>query len=419
MDGQLKEKKFILKYSYEFIEIAFAKIVDMITPTTLIEMKDLSDSTIVSLLGDKIKRKFENEGFSIRYLWDFSSEKIEKKEEKEKKYIYDYNTYKKIELKFDDIDNNPIEDKNKSYYILPGNQINKSLDAVILQPYYLNFFNMISLQITKFKKVSKSKKDYIKACFKAKDKFETIYNIKINKIYFYFILVEDFDDEKTKIDLELKDISYFYYSMKNESFIKDKDTNIYLDKLDDYEAEIFLDDKDNKFQKFDSKLTSINLIENFLKKKRKSDKDIKITEKFYDSAMTHIFKQTSKIYLDKFIKKKMVNAITQGETKYSSKKYIFKFVFYIHSYEFFKLAKYDDLIGLLIHYNQNGEKTFSFFYNGIIYPTDENIPIKFLCYDKNNARKIVNLNKDYLVSEIPEEYWDLIFVFRLYILKKG
>ena len=274
---------------------------------------------------------------------------------------------------------------------------------------------MISLQITKFKKVSKSKKDYIKACFKAKDKFETIYNIKINKIYFYFILVEDFDDEKTKIDLELKDISYFYYSMKNESFIKDKDTNIYLDKLDDYEAEIFLDDKDNKFQKFDSKLTSINLIENFLKKKRKSDKDIKITEKFYDSAMTHIFKQTSKIYLDKFIKEKMINAITQGETKYSSKKYIFKFVFYIHSDEFFKLAKYDDLIGLLIHYNQNGEKTFSFFYNGIIYPTDENIPIRLLCYNKNNARKIID--KDYLVSEIPEEYWDLIFVFRLYMLK--
>ena len=159
-DEQLKEQKFKLEYSYEFIEIAFSKIIDMISPSTLIDMKDLSGSAIGSLLENKIKRNLENEGFIIRYLWNFSSEKVGKKE---KRYIYDYNSYKKIELNYDDIDNNPIKDKNKYYYILPVSQINKSLDAVILQPYDINLFNMISLQITKFKKSIKSKKDYIKA----------------------------------------------------------------------------------------------------------------------------------------------------------------------------------------------------------------------------------------------------------------
>ena len=416
LDEQLKEQKFILDYSYEFIEIAFSKIIDMISLSTLIDMKDLSGSAIGSLLENKIKRNLENEGFIIRYLWNFSSEKVEKKE---KKYIYDYNSYKKIELKYDDIDNNPIKDQNKYYYVIPGSQTNKSLDAVILQPYSLNFFNMISLQITKFKQKIKSKKEYIKACFKAKDKFETTYNIKINKMYFYFILAEDFDNEITKRDLELDNISYFYYSIKNENFIKDKDSQIYFNNLDDYEAEIFSDDKDNAFQTFDSKLTSVNLIEKFLQKKRRSYSSIKITENFYDSAMMHIFKQSTKIYLDEHIKKNMEKLITIGHTKHSSKSYIFKFVFYIHSYELFKLAKHDDLIGLVIHYNQKGEKIYSFFYKGLIYPNDEDIPAKLLGYDKNRARKKLNLGKTCLVSQIPEIYWDLIFVFKLYILKKA
>ena len=411
LDERLKKNKFILDYSYEFIEIAFSKIKDMITPSTLIDMKDLSGSAIGSLLENKIKRNIQNEGFKIRYLWDFYSEKVENKE---KKYIYDYDSFKKIELKYDDIDYNPINDIDSYYYILPASQTNESLDAVILEPYGLHSFNMISLQMTKFKQTIKSKNYYVKASFKAKDKLESTYNIKINKIYFYFILAEDFDNEKTKLELELANISYFYYSIKNESFLKDRDTNIYIDNLNNYEAEIFPDDKANEYKNFDSKITSIKLMEKYLQKKRRLDRNIKITENFYDSAIEHIFKQTSKIYLDEYIKKGMKKAVTMGKTKYSSKSYIFKFVFYINSYEYFKLSKNDNLIGLFIYYNQNKEKTYLFFYNGIIYPTNENIPIKYLSYDSNKARKIINFNNNYSIDEIPEEYWDLIFVFKLY-----
>ena len=159
-------------------------------------------------------------------------------------------------------------------------------------------------------------------------------------------------------------------------------------------------------------------MEKYLQKKRRLDRNIKITEKFYDLAMEHIFKQTSKIHLDEYIEKRMEKAVTMGKTKYSSKSYIFKYVFYINSYEYFKLSKNDNLIGLFIYYNQNKEKTYLFFYNGIIYPTNENIPIKYLSYDSNKARKIINFNNNYSIDEIPEEYWDLIFVFKLYIKKK-
>ena len=42
LNKELINKKFILDYSYEFIEIAFSKIVDMISHVTLIDMNDLS-----------------------------------------------------------------------------------------------------------------------------------------------------------------------------------------------------------------------------------------------------------------------------------------------------------------------------------------------------------------------------------------
>ena len=413
LNEQLKEIKFRLDYSYEFIEIAIAKIIDMISPSTLISIKDLSGSAIGSLFENKIKRNIENKNFKIRYLWDFSTKDVKAKKDK---YIYNFNEFTKTKLKYDDIDKNLLTDKNSYYYILPGSQTNKYLDAAILKPYGFNSYNMISLQMTKFKATIKSKKDYINACFKAKDKFEKVYGIKINRMFFYFILAEDFDNNKTKIELQIKNIPYFYYSIINESFSKNKDTAVYLDNLDDNEAEIFNNDTANEYQNFDSKLASINLMEMFLQKKRRLGDNFKINKNHYESARKFIIKQKYKIYLDQKTKQKMINIVKKS--LYSTKIFILKFIFYINSYEFFQIQRKDNLIGLLIHYNENKEKRYNFLYNGVIYPIDESIPNKYLSNDNNKKRKIINLDQNYEVSKIPEKYWDLIFVFKLYFLNK-
>lgn len=416
LNERLNEKLFRLDYSYEFIEIAFAKIIDMISPSTLISISDLTGSAIGSLLESKIKRNIDNKNYKIRYLWDFSTKDIKGKKDK---YIYDFKEFTKTKLKYDDIDyNNPIIDTNSYYYILPGSQTNKLLDAVILKPYGFNSYNMISLQMTKLKVAIKSKKDYVNACFKAKEKFERVYGIKINRMYFYFILAEDFDNEQTKIELEIKNISYFYYSIIKDSFTKNKNTTVYLDNLDDNDAEIFNENEADDYQNFDSKLASINAMEMFLQKKRRLDTNLKITQNLFESARIFIIKQKFKIHLDKKTKEKMMNIVVKGLTKYSSKPFIFKFVFYINSYEFYKIQKNDNLIGLSIHKNENKEIKYNFIYNGVVYPIDENIPNKYLSNDNNKRRKIVNLDQNYDVSKLPEKFWDLIFVFKLYFINK-
>ena len=52
----------------------------------------------------------------------------------------------------------------------------------------------------------------------------------------------------------------------------------------------------------------------------------------------------------------MEKIVTKSATNYSSLSFIFKFVFCINSYEFYQLGENDDLIGLLIHYNQKKKK---------------------------------------------------------------
>jgi len=151
LNKDLKDCHFILEYSYEFVEIAFSKILYLIPSSTLIDMKDLTGSGIGPLLENKIKRNLEKNGFIIKYFWNFTS-KSDTIKKNENDYIYDYNTYKKIKFLYDnEIEGNIEMDYNKSYYIVPGIQTNRSLDSVILQPSKDNSFDLIFFQITKFK----------------------------------------------------------------------------------------------------------------------------------------------------------------------------------------------------------------------------------------------------------------------------
>ena len=122
LNEDLKDSHFILEYSYEFVEIAFSKILSLIPSNTLIDMKNLTGSGIGSLLENKIKRNLEENGFIIKYFWNFTS-KSDTIKKNEKDYVYDYNTYKKIKFLYDnEIEGNIELDYNKPYYIVLGNK---------------------------------------------------------------------------------------------------------------------------------------------------------------------------------------------------------------------------------------------------------------------------------------------------------
>ena len=423
IDERIKDSKFILDYSFDYIDIAFAKILNQIPSSTLIDMKDLSGSGKGSFIENKIKNFLENNGFITRYLWDFitPAHLVNKDKNKTDKYIYDYNNYKKIKLEYDEFKENIILDYKKLYYIIPGKQINKLLDSVILLPYNYDSFNMISLQITKNKIDFPKKEDYVKKCFEAKKKFETIYKIKINKMYFYFIMAKDFPNNKTKEELELKNIDYFYFSIKEQKFTKNGYI-INLENLGNIEAEISQNNGEDEYRYFESKCRVINFVEKYLQKKRRLDKDIKISEKLYEAAIKHLSKNTCTVHLDPDIKKNMKDIVIKHSKIYKKNLFTFQFVFYIYLKESSFLDDKDYYIGILIHPTKKGkseDKLYQYFYNGEIFPDNIDLPAVYFDVNKKKRNKFLPLLGDYYISKIDKKYWNRIYVFKIYDLNNN
>ena len=406
--------RFILEYSNEFVEIAFSKILYSIPFANLIDIKDLIGSAIDPLVENRIKRNLKKNGFIIKYFRNFSSNSGSiTTNENEENYICDYNTYKKFQISYDDENvENLHMDYNKYYYIIPGNQPNRILDSIILKLSNNNSFDMIFFQINKLKIVIKKKSQYIKYCFLAKKKFESVYGIKINKLYFYFILVKDFDNQKTKVDLKSKNIEFFYYSILEDGFFK-KDGILRLNNLNEPEAEIFENTQEDEYQHFNSKLTLINYLEKYLQKKRTLDKNFIITKNKFELGRKHLIKSAN-IILDEENKKQIDNILKIHLFKHDSE-LIYKYIFNIIPLEFAYFSNKENIFGIMIHYDDKipTKKAYKYFYNGHIFPVGF-LPTIFFndnyCNLKNNLPK----DKEYLISEIPEQYWDKIYVFRIY-----
>ena len=279
---------------------------------------------------------------------------------------------------------------------------------------------MIFLQITKFKLDFPKKDEYIKKCFEAKNKIENIYKININKVYFYFILAEDFPNEKTKEKLEIKNIAYFYYSIKEEKF-KNKGFIFNLENANRIEAEISEKSQENEYRYFDSKLAVINVVEKFLQKKRRFGDDIKISQNFYDSAKNHVFKKNCTIYLDSDIEKTMKEIVEKNSINYKKDLFTFQFVFYIYPNESLYLDDKEDLIGIMIQSNnktgKKKEKIYRYFYKGELIPNNIDLPGEYYDMKEKRSKKFIPLKGTYYISKIEEIYWNRIFVFKIYDLK--
>ena len=414
INAELINKRFILDYSYEFVKLAFLKIIYKIPSSTIIDIKELSDSAIGSFIENKIKRYIEKiDNVKIRYFWNFTNlSKTGHKELPEEKF--DFKSFKRLE--YDDIKKYKINDFGKIYYIIPGSQTNKSLDAIILIPCGDNEFNMICLQITKHKKTIKKKSEYIDDSFIAKSKFQGNYGIKIKNVYFYFILSKDFINEDTKNELEINNISYFYFSIKNETFEKNN-SKIDITNLCNPYAQIFQEIIDNEYRTFENKNELIKMVENFLIKKRKRDKNFQISEKNYEKARKHIFKLTGHISLDNNIEKEM-NEIVENMKKIQGN-FIFTYVYNVNFDEVIYLKKNENLIGVIIDEDKNNKKNFHYYYLGKFYPADKrldpDIYLKMLT-EPDHIKRLVERKSNYLLSEIPFNLCDSIFVFKIYAI---
>ena len=325
INNNFHKHEYNFQYVFPFIGAIFAKIIYMNENKNVINFSNLNGSAIGSFLEEKIKKTivyndFFKKNINLRYVWNFSpatpKEKIIDKK-------IDYLTFKEIQLDDCNKDFQKLI-KNGIYYIIPNSQIIRSLDSALLIPGEReNEYILITFQITKGKdEEMKQKDDYIRDSFLAKIKFEKIYKIKITDVYFHFIIPKEFETDKTVENLNKQKISYFYYSIRNESFV-DFNNNIYkfVDLINLYSLiEQFKSSNEDK--NFLNKIGLIESLEYFLQKKTK------VTQKMYENGKKFIFNKDKGIKLSKEEKMKIISCLKkQYKIDYN---FTIQYIFKIH-----------------------------------------------------------------------------------------
>lgn len=242
-------------------------------------------------------------------------------------------------------------------------------------------------------------------------------------MYFYFILIEDYPDDKTVINLELENIAYFFYSIKNEQFSKDG----YVFELEDINKEAAKITKiceDNEYNTFSSKKNLIKYMEKYLNKKRHSDSNIIISEKFFNSARKHLFKLTPNIYLDKDTKIFMTKIVKENNTYFESHFFTFQFVYIISYSDYYFLNEEYNLIGVIVESiksknKEKNKKSYHFFYMGKIYNKEKSLNPNTLekLINFNRLGRIQNFEQSYIISKLPDNLCNQIFIFKIYEIK--
>ena len=231
-DESLRKKFFKLRYSFPFVENVIDSMIESYDSNDKLNINELSDSAYGNALENKIRKNLNTfqEKIEVRSVWSLNeiSESVKKEKLKE---IKKKKKYSKRYQDFEDITN--IKDIKSStfnyFYFKPENQSNKYFDSLFLIKISDNEYSIIALQITKNKqKVNVKSKEKYSEFLKDNilEKFEKLYNIKISKLYFLFILSGD-DDENDSLCKILNNykISYAFYSIKDKCFYKERNSN--------------------------------------------------------------------------------------------------------------------------------------------------------------------------------------------------
>ena len=329
------KRVFTLNYSFLFIKIVNEKIINnLMNNNNIVEINQLSGSAFGNALELKFKEeivehKYFNKIFIYKKVWNFEILDNNLKKSKYDEYLAkkqnSNNPKFHIIEKLDDIlDYNCKFILNDNYYyISPKNQINKNFDSLMLiKTTQEHEYNMIIFQHTKYKdkRKIKTKSTYKKyAEKKVKPKFEELYNIKIVKIYFIFILSNEHEEnDETCTVLKENKIGYLFYSIEKKEIYKQRSTEK-IKNLSDLMNPNYLifpnEDNDNKDYTFNMQM--INTIENIIKDKLKNKEKIN-----YEKIRKEIIPYSAgpKINID--LKKKIISGIIKNSYN------LFDFIFY-------------------------------------------------------------------------------------------
>lgn len=354
LNQDIAKFSFRIKYVFPFIKFIIRRILYDFREKRKLKYTDLSPSGFGNLLEIEIrdaiiiKKIFRD--FFIRSVWSLDNKEIKKLDKNKDEYNTKIDFFNLKELTFDDEIDNPLDNSDFNYYIVPNEINNSLLDSIILLPCDIidnskKVFNMISFQITINKTNIKKLKDYHKACNSAAELFERIYNIKIKEKYFTFVLAKGYDNQKTQENLVIMEIPYVFFCSLENSFYFDN-----LEKIDSVYQ--FLDERFKIYGKNNQTIFSKNNIfmemEILLNRKRKRDK-IPITKNLFNFIRRKLFKNEKPLILSIRKKNEIIQAIKNSKF-YRNKNITIEYIFRVN----FSRIKYfylcdDRLVGIIFY----------------------------------------------------------------------
>ena len=324
-----KNRKFKIQYVNNFIKIVINHIINEIEksfdntnniPKCLNDGNFFEKEILRTLLNQKKiifgQSKFNRRNvFSLIGITNYSKKTIDKKRAQEDNILYEYYDIKQYNCVIDDIDEkNPDKLKltEDVYILIQISMTGKSFDFAILTKSKDETWFLSIYQITKRKKKELKKKDvYIEDLKNCEEYLSKLYNIKIEKIYFTFILPFELYDKDFLKNLEKNKINYIYYKIKDKEFI-DKEEMI-VSKICLKDSEIKNENNMNNNDLSNLKLNeSLNIwnksVNKFISRKLKRGKLFKIYTKNLEKSF---IKNEIKLILDTKVEKRIIQKLNE------------------------------------------------------------------------------------------------------------
>ena len=379
-DEALKLKKFKLKYSFPFIETVIDKMINEYDNEDKININELSGSAYGNALELKIRENLKNleQKIEIRKLWslDLISDKVKIDKKKEIEKAKKFHRISRFDGLEDIIGGKEL--KQKFFYFKPENQDNKLFDSLFLIKSN-DECCIIALQITKNRDARKvkTKKEYTDFLeHRTKAKFEQLYGIKISKIYFWYILGNEIQENESLCSyLNGCKLKYVFYSIKDKCFYgkrndeKIKDVKYFLDK----ESLLFPEEHKNIYDNIAKKNPEpffISLFENMIYDNLENKNEI-----FYESTRKSFFPQNFGPKMEDKLKQNMIKELKNYIPYKNEFEILFLFSFPSKDISEFQNSK------------ENNELVYLFKINNIIYILFKSKSFKI----DNNTLKECNL----------------------------
>ena len=411
---------FQLKYSNNFFKLTVNEILKNLESELEFTNKNVIgsgagisfESKVINSILNNTEQVFEQLKYEKRRVFSLvgktksSKDNIDKHRNREKNNnLYNFYNIKEYSEKIDDIDygkgSNEIKLKKNLYLITQVSKTGRSFDFTILYKSKNSdewFLFIFQASINKTSEL-KSKHIYLSDAFICESYLGFLYDIKIAKTFFLFVIPKDTSEISFIRDLESRAIHYIYY--KSRQFY-DKDGFI-ISTLNFQEGELTKDIR----RKIDKNQVEIeralnaweNSVNQFIRRKRKTDK----LSKYYLKNLKIIKSQEIKLILSSEIKGKIFDAI-YGNIEHENE------LLFVGNCKFKNIEDIVKKNNLLIFFKINDE---FYFYFEFFYKYDGDSFVKINALPKKKIKCQFNYTKlNIALSEIDEKS-DLCFCYRI------